>query len=673
MPNTTSSITVDEDHLRMVREAHDWADFARYGLTTGFGVSSITAATQPQFLVNTAANTWAIVNKAQQSISERVSAMSDTEYEALVKQQNTNRLRRRARSRLEDKEYAWNGGSRRWRDHGSYKYEIIGRKDRRKAVALNVSKLIKESKGDDLKLLGALHQYSTCDGADFSWYTRLVQKRWGVDILDAFRFSSDWVRPVWDNERWFRDSIWSRVHQVHQSEDNPSQIAYNRSLDNVKRNIQTRTKPGKYLTQFFGDVLNENQIREWAEKQIAFASCRGTLKFVENDNPDEWVHVYENGPQSCMKGQEAVKVYCYPGNGLRLAYIESSCGEIVARTIVRNNKEGIHMGYIRTYGTEHRWHTKLLEDLAAAGYSDQTNMDGVRLARINCRHDYDPDGVMCPYIDTGYDGTQHVSIYDDYLLVDDDGDICANNTCGSIPLHDNTYDCEHCGETVDEEDTTYVDSVGERVCQTCLGDDFTYARGRRYMDYFPNDEVIHCESDDEYYQTAYANNHSVYECADTGDWYHVDDLVMCDFGQYEGSFIHNDRAEQDNRSDEWGHRHDLTKLNGWWVNDEYLQDCHITGDTFDVRDGVTIDMGLFRNSWGGYSHNKVFISPEAWTLDLIRQHFVECGGHLFPAHYMGNELSEPFTPKNIEYGDESDLELFEDMLETALAEYAEAA
>lgn len=639
MPATYPSLTqANAEHLAMIKAAwdatKDWETFGAYHQNK---------------------NTWHLINtKTGETHME-----NDLEYKKY-----------KAQCRLERKFRQWES-KREWRLSGAPRSTIMDRTEERKFVGQDIASLLNMHKKDDLKAFAAVWNFSNKTCHSFSWFSNVVKKRFGEDALGHWEFKSSWARPVWQDEVWFRESALARFHMVHQSEDNPQQIAYVRNLDNAKRELYTRTKPGKYLTQFFGDVLSQDEIREWAEKQIAYASCTGELKFVENDDGDAWVQVYEDGPQSCMKGSEAVRVYCYPDNKLRLAYIEDSNGYIVARSIVRNHADGSPWGYIRTYGTEHRWHTKLLEDLEALGYDTQVNMNGVKLTRIECDHDYG-SGVMCPYIDTGDGGTQYLIIKDDHLLIDSDGDVCASNTSGSVPLEDDTCECERCGDRVDEDDTTYVESIGERVCESCLDSDFTYAMGRRYQDYFHNDDVIHCESDAEWYEEAHAALHDVYQCRATDNWYHIDDLVMCDFGQYEGSFINRDEAEQDHRSDEWGYRGDLTKLNGWWVNDEFLVDCHITGETFDVRDGVTIDMGLFRTKWGGYNRNRVYVSPGAWTLDLLREHFVECGGMLFPNTYMGNPLHEPFYPRNTENGTECDLIDLYDLLDDAI-EYAEAA
>ena len=559
---------------------------------------------------------------------------------------------------------------RQWRDYRVTRDSTLLRninRDRKK-LGQTVAVILKKYKGDDMRILAEMNQASRDSNVSTQMLRTVATKRWGEELFSNFGWKDGWQQPVWEGQAWFRDSVWYRVHQVHQSEDNPAMIAYNRSIDNIKRNIQTRTKPGKYLTQFFGDVLSQDQIREWAEKQIAFASCEAELKFVENDAPDMWIQVYENGPHSCMQGKDAVQVYCYPDNGLRLAYLEQG-DDIVARAIVRNKSDGTPAGYIRIYSTEQRWTTKLREDLDAAGYGEQVNLNNVKLRRIDEEHECGQDGVVCPYIDTGNYGTQKVSIRENYLLITEDGDVSATNTCGTIPLYDGR-ECDECGDTCDEDDMTYVESTEQTVCQHCLDNNFTYAHGRRHQDYFSNDDVIYCESNGEWYHEEYANYNDVYQCRVSDDWYHLDDLVCCDVGEYEGDFIHVDEAVRVD-DEQWAYQGDCTKLDdGEWVLDEYAAPCHITGGTFDIRKGVKIDLHSYRNVRGFQLTKSIYVSPDAWTIDNIREHFVRCGDLLLTNIYFGNVITDSFEPDNVEYGDDFDGDKIEDM---EFIEYAEAA
>ena len=579
-------------------------------------------------------------------------------------------LRYDAQSRIKYRANTWikdNG-----RDDGYGRYTVLDRITNRSIVGSNIKTIIKE-KHDDLREAGLiLRLITSCYGVGLDTVDRMEERKYGfhVRVKVLHNHKQDWELPVWADQHWFRNSPYCFYHDVHVSEENPAMIAYNRSIDNIKRDIQTRTKPGKYLTQFFSDVLTESEIKHWAERQIAHATCEAELKFVENDAPDLWVEVYENGPPSCMKGEDAVGVYCYPDNGLRLAYLESN-DEIVARSIVRNSKDSDNHGYVRLYATETRWETKLRDLLAAAGYDKQINLDGVKLKRINADHDGN-DGVVCPYIDSGRYGAQDVDIYDDYLKICEGGAVRATNTCGTIQIQEGEV-CDDCGSIEHEDDMTYVESCDSNVCQRCLDRNYTYAYGRTsYQDYYPDDEVIYCESDGERYVSEYASNHDVYQCRVTDNWYHIDDMVTVDKGGYEGDLVHTDQAERDELTDLYWCSDDMTWLDGKYVPDEFVGTCHITGNSFDTRFGVALEIGQKRSYYGTPYMHLIYVSPDAWNIDLIRDNFVRCGDLLLPRGYYGNEIVSEFEPSNIEYGDEFESGQFQDLFSDD-DEYAEAA
>lgn len=583
---------------------------------------------------------------------------------------NRQMLKSAARGRLAARFNDFNA-DRVWRDADTRRNWLKEVQESRVKYDQGVKGIMREHRNnpDKMRLLAALREHNANSPTPGSWFYKVVERQFGLTQDNIARWKSEWIEPVWQNESWFRQSPWIYVHQVHQSEDDPTQIAYNRSIDNIKRDIQTRTKPGRYLAQFFGDVLTEGEIREWAEKQVANASLKADLKYIENDNPDGWVDIYERGPSSCMKGDECVKVYAYPGNGLRLAYLDSA-GEIVARAIVRD--DGETKGYLRIYPNDNstqetRWNRHMKAMLEAAGYENQITLQNVKLTRIN--HNYD-NAVMCPYIDMGAGGPQEFDAYDNYLMVRHGGDFEATNTGGWVELEEPGRDCDCCGERTDEDNLTYVEYDDQSVCEHCLNEHYTYAYGRRYPDYYPNDDVIRCESNDEYYLEEYASNHSVYQCRATDEWYHIDDMVCCDAGQYEGDYIHADEAVQESKTEKWMYQGDCTQINGEWVSDEFVGTCHITGDDIDIRNGVTIETHTCRSRWGVPHAQRVHVSPDAWTRELILDNFVKCGDLLLPNTYYGECITTGFEPANVEYGEDFDGEHLEDMFEDELAEAA---
>jgi hypothetical protein len=512
----------------------------------------------------------------------------------------------------------------------------------------------------DLELAAKL--LKKCNGAhgiDSTSLSRIFTKRFGFNVRDQviLNHKREWIDPVWQNESWFKDSSLAWFHDVHQSEEDPSQIAYNRNIDNIKRNIQTRTKPGKYLTQFFSDVLDQDEIRYWAQKQLSHANCRGELKFIENNDEAGWIRVYRNGPHSCMRGSDSVRVYAREGNGLRLAYIESE-ESIVARCIVvdaGHNDDGIQ-GWLRIYSTDQRWDTTMRTMLSAAGYDERTNMNGIKLQLIEDNGQY-----QCPYIDYGSGGDQTVEVntFDDYLLCGH-GDIEATNTGGWVG--EGEY-CDECEEHVSGE-TTHVDSTERNVCQCCLDHHYTYAYGHRYQDWFPNDDVIYCESNDNYYHEESYSNHGIVYLEDRNEYYHEDDCICIDVGQYEGDWIHADDACQDHISDEQDHSCRFESINGKWVHESYVVIDYVTGGSVDMRECVQIYVGRkHKYAYSDFYKEDIhlYIHQDNLTAEVILSDFVKCGDNLYRNTCYGNPVT-CFEPENVIYGDEYTGDKIEDHL-----------
>lgn len=359
-----------------------------------------------------------------------------------------------------------------------------------------------------------------------------------------------WEKVAWHAESWFTQSKHYQAHALHVSTSNPSLLAYHQNGAKMMRNIQTQIKPGRYLQQFFADVLSEKDIHYWAERQMAQQS-ESELKFVPNTDPDGWVWVYEHphGFSSCMQWDHPsrymdsrlapdtpyhpVRAYCHPENNLALAYLgadykENPDGKVYARAIVNTARKT----WVRVYGDG-----RIEHQLKKAGYTYDSSdtLKGQKLQRIELPW----GGYAMPYLDGG--ATQ-VDIYSTYFKVVYDGKYDAQNSEGMIDS-DAGKTCPCCGGRFSEdEDFTYVECRGESICDGCLNDDYTYAYGRRYQDYFPSEECVRCETDGEYYLYDYANDHSVYECPIRERWYHIDDMVLATCGEYEDQYVSEDYA-----------------------------------------------------------------------------------------------------------------------------------
>lgn len=348
-----------------------------------------------------------------------------------------------------------------------------------------------------------------------------------------------WTPVPWANEFWTRHTCRNPKyphHFIHISEEDPLQIAYADSIDKLIANRFTRTKPGRYLTKFFDDVLSEDNIRRWSERVQALAAP-AELAFIASDDPDGWARVYRDGPSSCMQGENCVRVYAHDKSVLRLAHLVQGT-TIKARCIVREDTKEYLRVYPNTDGSENnKWHMSLREKLEALDYT-HGDMEGVLLDCVEASS----SGYVCPYIDSGSGNYMSASrvVRDgkSYLLLSRDGDWDAQNTSGVV--NERQCECPECGDSYDnDDDFQYIEYRGESICEHCVNNNYTYAYvSRRHQDFVPCDEVIYCESDGEHYARDCANDAGVYECEVSGDWYAMDDLCQTSRG-----LVHTDRCE----------------------------------------------------------------------------------------------------------------------------------
>ncbi len=337
-----------------------------------------------------------------------------------------------------------------------------------------------------------------------------------------------------------RDTVWTqyvhleqihqsiqRLHAIHQSTVDARQIAYYPTLKHMRAQREVRTTLGKYLTKY-AEVfrLDERTIKSMAEKYNAIVSARvgWEVAFKEHDDPQGWIDVYSDEIQSCMRGESAVRVYAHELSVLRLAYVKSG-NNAVARCIVRDDDR---KGYLRVYPDPngHPEGRFLLDSLKTLGYGNEIDLDGVLIQAIEHGSAY-----VCPYIDSGYNGTQSVDTVrrsgKTYLLVGE-GSYSASNTSG---LTNPSCSCDRCGDAVDEDDTSYVECDEVRVCQDCLDNNYTYAYGRlrHGEDYYREEDCIQANNGNNYV-TEYAHEHDIYECDVDGDWYSLDDMYSFEEG-----------------------------------------------------------------------------------------------------------------------------------------------
>ena len=329
-------------------------------------------------------------------------------------------------------------------------------------------------------------------GANMTVRYRIVRQNMTSDewmARESDRFANGIYRFVpWHDEPWN-----NRDHFCHVSNDDGGKLAYTATAEDGERDRQTRTRPGRYLTQYYSEVLSQDDIREWCAK---FDMENGKRKLLFATTPDEIEQVYTNGPSSCMA--HGIDYYNSPIHPVRVygsgdfacAYIMGTDGDISARVIVAPKRKV----YGRIYGDFNRVRL-LLEEEGYTRSEDQEDWDGLRLLRVPHR-----DSFVAPYLDPPM---SNVRDNGSYLVIDCDGEIECNETSGLT--HESCY-CSRCEDSCGE---TYT--VGnEQWCQNCYESYSTYCVG--CSNHFDYDDIVGTDRHDNSYCTDCASDMSICDC-----------------------------------------------------------------------------------------------------------------------------------------------------------------
>jgi hypothetical protein len=415
----------------------------------------------------------------------------------------------------------------------------------------------------------------------------------------------EWTYMAWNalgitHEQAMNLSYLFFLHRTHVSLMNPLQIAHYPTLKHLRDGREVVTKLGKYLTTFKDFIgLSEANVKDIVEKYNAIVASRTgwEVRFIESTDADGFVRIYSNClAGSCMKGMDAVRVYAHDKSVLRLAYIQSKSGEILARCIVREDLKQ----YVRIYpdpngSTEGKY---LQQYLKANGYT-HGNLDGCLLQMIE--HEDEDDIFVAPYIDAGVDGNGSEGSAQSGELVDiDDKTYIEINTHGELSLtmtngytddveDENMSECDECGDTVISDDmfSTYHDQY---VCEHCISNNYYYAYVRNGQDYVHADHVV--SIGDEHYHVDYLDHYDIYACEASGDYYHIDDLVMTSMGyiahEYSQALDH-----ADDEGNDYAHDDDARELSdGTWCHADNFDDLQKEIDEENADDEDNSDTAL---------------------------------------------------------------------------------
>ena len=387
------------------------------------------------------------------------------------------------------------------------------------------------------------------------------------------------------------------LHRTHVSLMNPLQIAHYPTLKHLRDGREVVTKLGKYLTTFKDFIgLSDAHIKDVVEKYNAIVASRTgwEVKFIESTDEDGFVRIYRDASAgSCMKGMDAVRVYAHEKSVIRLAYIQSKSGEILARCIVREDLKQ----YVRIYpdangSTEGKY---LQQYLKANGYT-HGNLEGCLLRAIE--HEDDEDIFVAPYIDAGIDGNGSAGSAQSGDLIDIDdktyieitphGDLCLTMTNGYTDdvEDEDMSECDECGE-LENNDNMYSTYHDQYVCEHCINNNYYYAYVRNGQDYVHCDNVV--TVGDEHYHVDYLDRYDIYYCDFAEDYFHIDDLVSTAHG-----FVHIDYANALDHADSDGNdyaiideAHELS--DGTWchINDAKELQAEIDADEADEKEPET--------------------------------------------------------------------------------------
>jgi len=386
-------------------------------------------------------------------------------------------------------------------------------------------------------------------------------------IRDQYQ-NNDWIKVPFKNYDIQSDGLTASqiLHNVHQSEVDPMMIAYYPTLHHLRIKKEIRTKLGKYLSTFREYFnLSEADIKSCVEAHASFIQSRKgwNVKFIESNDPNGWIDVYAKSQKkprseedmSCMTDSDSVQVYANDQSVLRLAYMMDH-ETILARCIVREDEKA----WIRVYPDPNGYPEGrfLLDTLKSLGYEDRSNLNGVFLSAIQKGGNY-----LAPYIDYGNDNdstNQRGSIKTldgkDYIIVGH-GDQFELSTTSGYADDSEGMACDDCDDRCTESDIVYSEFHDRSICEDCQ-DNYYYAYTMRgNQDYVHSDSVV--QVGDEYYAYDYLSDYEIYQCEESGSYYHSDDLLYTLRGLIHESYcLPIDHEDQDENC--YAHRDDVATL-----------------------------------------------------------------------------------------------------------------
>jgi hypothetical protein len=295
----------------------------------------------------------------------------------------------------------------------------------------------------------------------------------------------------------------AEVHFAHLSVEQPGMVAYTPTEEAGVLDKQTRTKPGRYLTQFYKDVFTPEEIQGYIAqcsvsafelkiartideirtifscKTTGFTSCMQAKEDIEYD----WQRYFEQ-----EKADHPAIVYASPDLGIAyrgdLACVKQRVVVWPDKKIYNKRSDG------KIYGDG-----CLVALLEKAGYRPG-KLTGARILRMP---HFKSGAYLMPYIDN----EDYVSDdCDSRYLVLGRGSIDCQTTVGyAYNKEDETYTCRYCERDCDE-DGGLCSRCEDRVwvCDYCneeyFSDDQVDVSGQTWCDYCAGSYASRCQADD---------------------------------------------------------------------------------------------------------------------------------------------------------------------------------
>lgn len=436
----------------------------------------------------------------------------------------------------------------------------------------------------------------------YHWTEIHVLQRPAADYntLEAFH-NTEVVRSTqspWIKHDWYRNNMlrWAELLPVP-SETQEGYIAYYQTPEKRVRNIRTPIKPGRFLSKYFGDILNQEQIQQFAAEYEAATKIHAP-KITQD--ADEIEDVYRsNYLNSCMHfgdggfGGPVHPARVYAGPDLGIAYLGSR-SFTAARCLVWPEKK-IYL--TKGYGDKER----LYAGLRQLGYTGAGNFEfqGARLQRIECG-----SGFVLPYVDTN----EYVRDDGSYLILDNSGSIWAqaegggDGTTNGSDEDDDRISCDDCGSREDSYDI-YRTYHGGDLCEDCRDRNYFYCE--LTSSYHHDDDRANTADDDSVSEVGVQNSSHWFYCEKSELWYNsrrynkvetiegetcelnhaVDNGFFCSYSE-QYSFVESKRIKLSNDTDVH-----LDSFDSKAELDAYLNNIDAT-IVFHPRDTDTLELEL---------------------------------------------------------------------------------